>query len=310
MSHFTSGFLDVYNAVNRVVSIIACAIFLKVQSVRKSGEVGTSGHTWDEDLTEYNNPLPRWWAWLFYLTIAFSLGYLALYPGLGSYSGTLGWTQLNQLEEENQAANTRFGPLYEKFSAQDVAGLAQNREALAIGQKLFLNNCAQCHASDGGGGRGFPNLTDDDWLYGGSPEAIKTSITNGRNGVMPPLGAAVGGDEGAKDVAHYVLSLSGRTHDSLRAFRGKEKFSTICAACHGADGKGNQTLGAPNLTDAIWVYGGSDTTIIETIMKGRGTNMVTDGASVMPAHKNLLSAAKIHLLTAYVYGLSQPGRGR
>ena len=310
MSHFTSGFWDVYIAVISVVSIIACAIFLKVQSVRKSGEAGTSGHTWDEDLTEYNNPLPRWWAWLFYLTIAFSLGYLALYPGLGSYSGTLGWTQLNQLEEENQAANTRFGPLYEKFSAQDVAGLAQNREALAIGQKLFLNNCAQCHASDGGGGRGFPNLTDDDWLYGGSPEAIKTSITNGRNGVMPPLGAVVGGDEGAKDVAHYVLSLSGRTHDSLRAFRGKEKFSTICAACHGADGKGNQTLGAPNLTDAIWVYGGSDTAIIETIMKGRGTNMVTDSASVMPAHKNLLSAAKIHLLTAYVYGLSQPGRGR
>ena len=310
MSHFTSGFWDVYIAVISVVSIIACAIFLKVQSVRKSGEAGTSGHTWDEDLTEYNNPLPRWWAWLFYLTIAFSLGYLALYPGLGSYSGTLGWTQLNQLEEENQAANTRFGPLYEKFSAQDVAGLAQNREALAIGQKLFLNNCAQCHASDGGGGRGFPNLTDDDWLYGGSPEAIKTSITNGRNGVMPPLGAAVGDDEGSKDVAHYVLSLSGRTHDSLRAFRGKEKFSTICAACHGADGKGNQTLGAPNLTDDIWVYGGSDNAIIETIMKGRGTNMVTDGASVMPAHKNLLSAAKIHLLTAYVYGLSQPGRGR
>jgi len=310
MSHFTSGFWDVYIAVISVVSIIACAIFLKVQSVRKSGEAGTSGHTWDEDLTEYNNPLPRWWAWLFYLTIAFSLGYLALYPGLGSYSGTLGWTQLNQLEEENQAANTRFGPLYEKFSAQDVAGLAQNREALAIGQKLFLNNCAQCHASDGGGGRGFPNLTDDDWLYGGSPEAIKTSITNGRNGVMPPLGAVVGGDEGAKDVAHYVLSLSGRTHDGLRAFRGKEKFSTICAACHGADGKGNQTLGAPNLTDAVWVYGGSDTAIIETIMKGRGTNMVADGTSVTPAHKNLLSAAKIHLLTAYVYGVSQPGRGR
>jgi len=314
MSQFTSGFWDLYIAVISVVSIVACAIFLKVQSVRRSGAAGgekeTSGHTWDEDLTEYNNPLPRWWAWLFYLTIAFSLGYLVLYPGLGSYSGTLGWTQLNQLEEEDQAANARFGPIYDRFAAQDVASLAQNREALAIGQKLFLNHCAQCHASDGGGSRGFPNLTDDDWLYGGSPEAIKASITNGRNGVMPPLGAAVGDDEGSKDVAHYVLSLSGRTHDSLRAFRGKEKFSTICAACHGADGKGNQTLGAPNLTDDIWVYGGSDNAIIETIMKGRGTNMVTDGASVMPAHKNLLSAAKIHLLTAYVYGLSRPGRGR
>ena len=309
MSQFTSGFWDIYIAVMSVVSIIACAIFLKVQSVRKSGEAGTSGHTWDEDLTEYNNPLPRWWAWLFYLTIAFSLGYLVLYPGLGSYSGTLGWTQLKQLEEENQAANTRFGPLFEKFAAQDVASLAQNREALAIGQKLFLNNCAQCHASDGGGGRGFPNLTDSDWLYGGNPEAIKASITNGRNGVMPPLGAAAGGDEGAKDIAHYVLSLSKRTHDSQRAFRGKERFNTLCAACHGAGGKGNQAVGAPNLTDEIWLYGSSEESIIETITKGRGTNMVADGASVMPAHKDVLSAAKIHLLTAYVYGLSRQRTG-
>jgi cytochrome c oxidase cbb3-type subunit 3 len=237
----------------------------------------------------------------------FGLGYLALYPGLGSYRGTLGWTQLKQLEAETLEADARFGPLFEKFAAQEIGSLAQNREALAIGQKLFLNHCAQCHASDGGGGRDFPNLTDNDWLYGGSPEAIKASITNGRNGVMPPLGAAVGGDEGAKDVAHYVLSLSGRTHDSLRAFRGKEKFTTTCAACHGADGKGNQTIGAPNLTDDIWLYGSSDRAIVETIMKGRGTNMVADGTSVMPAHKNLLSEAKIHLLTAYVYGLSRQG---
>ncbi|OGA25165.1 MAG: cytochrome-c oxidase, cbb3-type subunit III [Betaproteobacteria bacterium RIFCSPLOWO2_02_FULL_67_26] len=305
MSQFTSGFWDLYIAVISVVSIIACAVFLKVQSVRKAGASGreaeTSGHTWDEDLTEYNNPLPRWWAWLFYITIAFALGYLALYPGLGSYSGTLGWTQVNQLEEETQAANARFGPIYEKYAAQDVAAVAQSPEALAIGQKLFLNNCAQCHASDGGGGRGFPNLTDRDWQWGGTPEAIKTTITDGRTGVMPPMGAAIGGDEGAKDAAHYVLSLSGRTHDSLRAFRGKTLFQQACVACHGAEGKGNPQLGALNLTDGVWLHGSSEAAIIEQILKGR--------ASQMPAHKDVLSPAKIHLLTAYVYGLSQQGTG-
>jgi cytochrome c oxidase cbb3-type subunit 3 len=254
------------------------------------------------DLTEYNNPLPRWWAWLFYLTIAFSLGYLALYPGLGSYRGTLGWTQLKQLEAETLEADARFGPLYEKFAAQDIASLAQNREARGIGQKLFLNHCAQCHASDAGGSRGFPNLADRDWLWGGAPEAIKASITDGRTGMMPPMAAAVGGDEGARDVAHYVLSLSGRTHDSLRAARGKARFEQACVACHGVDGKGNQQLGAPNLTDAVWLHGSSEAAVIEQIQKGR-TNQ-------MPAHKELLSTAKIHLLAAYVYGLSQPAVAR
>ena len=299
MSQFTSGFWDFYIAAISLVSIIACGIFLKAQNVRGTNEADTSGHTWDEDLTEYNNPLPRWWAWLFYVTILFALGYLALFPGLGSYAGMLGWTSLNQLEAENQAANARFGPLYEKFAAQDVTVVAKNPEALAIGQKLFLNNCAQCHASDGGGSRGFPSLTDRDWLWGGTPEAIKASITEGRTGVMPPMGAAVGGDEGVKDVAHFVLSLSGRTHDTLRAFRGKAAFQQACIACHGADGKGNQQLGAPDLTDGVWLHGSSEAAIIEQIQKGR--------SSQMPAHKEILSPAKIHLLTAYVHSLSRGG---
>jgi cytochrome c oxidase cbb3-type subunit 3 len=302
MNQFTSGFWDLFIGVITLVSIVACAVFLKVQSVRRTAESETSGHTWDEDLTEYNNPLPRWWAWLFYLTIAFSLAYLVLYPGLGSYRGTLGWTQLNQLEDETRAANERFGPIYEKFAAQDLVALAKAPEALAIGQKLFLNHCSQCHASDGGGSRGFPNLTDRDWLWGGTPEAIKASITDGRTGTMPPMAGAVGGDEGARDVAHYVLSLSERTYDSLRAFRGKALFQQACVACHGADGKGNPQLGAPNLTDGIWLHGSGEQNIIEQILKGR-TNQ-------MPAHKDILSPAKIHLLTAYVYGLSQPGAAR
>jgi cytochrome c oxidase cbb3-type subunit 3 len=299
MSIFTSSFWDVYIAVISLVSIIACGIFLKVQSVRRSTETDTSGHTWDGDLTEYNNPLPRWWAWLFYLTIAFALLYLVLYPGLGSYRGTLGWTQLAQLDEENRAADARFGPIYEKFAAQDATALAKSPEAMAIGQRLFLNHCAQCHASDAGGSRGFPSLADRDWLWGGSPEAIKTTITDGRTGVMPQLGAAIGGDEGAKNLAHYVLKLSGRTYDSLRAHDGEGKFKAVCVACHGTDGKGNPQLGAPNLTDDIWLHGGTQDAIIETITKGR--------ASLMPAHKDLLSPAKIHLLTSYVYSLSQGG---
>lgn len=299
MSLFTSGFWDAFIGVITIVSVIACAVFLKAQSVRKTAEADTSGHTWDEDLTEYNNPLPRWWAWLFYLTIVFSLGYLVLYPGLGSYSGTLGWSQLKQLEDETRAAEARFGPLYEKFAAQDLTALAKSPEALAIGQKLFLNHCAQCHASDGGGSRGFPNLTDRDWLWGGTPEAIKAAISDGRTGMMPPMVAAVGGDEGARDTAHYVLSLSGRTHDSLRAFRGKVLYQQACIACHGAEGKGNPQVGAPNLTDSVWLHGSTEASIVEQIVKGR-TNQ-------MPAHKEILSPAKIHLLAAYVYGLSQPG---
>ena len=302
MSQFTSGFWDLYIAVISVVSILACAIFLKVQSVRRSTEGDTSGHTWDEDLTEYNNPLPRWWAWLFYLTIVFALVYLVLYPGLGSYAGKLGWTQLKQLDDETRAADARFGPIYEKFAAQEVTALAKNPEALAIGQKLFLNHCAQCHASDGGGSRGFPSLADRDWLWGGTPEAIKASIAGGRTGAMPPLGAAIGGDEGAKDVAHYVLKLAGRTHDGLRAHNGEAKFKAVCAACHGAQGKGNPQLGAPNLTDDIWLHGSSQDAIIETIMKGRSNQM--------PAHKDFLSPAKIHLLAAYVFSLSGGGGSR
>lgn len=300
MSEFTSSFWDFYIAVVSVVSIIACAVFLKMQSVRRvSGtQTETTGHTWDEDLGEYNNPLPRWWSWLFYITVVFALVYLALYPGLGSYAGLLNWSQVKQLEEETARAEQRFGPLYDKFAAQEVDALAKDREALAIGQKLFLNHCAQCHASDGGGSRGFPSLTDRDWLWGGTPEAIRTSIMEGRNGVMPPMGTALG-PQGTKDVAHFVMSLSGMAADSIRVARGQPLFAQTCAACHGAEGKGNPQLGAPNLTDKTWLYGAGEATIIETIEKGRNNQM--------PPHKDLLTPAKVHLLTTYVYSLSRPG---
>ena len=294
MSLFTSGFWDLYVGLITLVSIFGCAVLLWMQSKHKTSGKETSGHVWDEDITEYNNPMPRWWAWLFYITIFFSLGYLALYPGLGSYAGMLGWTQVKQLDEENARAQALYGPLYEKFGAQDVVALAKNPEALAVGQKLFLNYCAQCHASDGAGSRGFPNLTDRDWLWGGTPDAIRLSISEGRTGVMPPMGAALG-EEGVKEVTAYVMELSGNAFDSIRAYGGKQKFAQVCAACHGADGKGNPALGAPNLTDKIWLHGSGEA-IAETIARGRQNQM--------PAHKDLLSPAKIHLLTAYVLSLS------
>ena len=309
MSDFTSDFWAWYVGAITVISVLACAVLLYASStaqVVKDGQPDTTGHTWDEDLSEWNNPLPRWWMWMFYITIVFGLAYVVLYPGLGNYAGVLGWTSTGQFDDEQKQATVQYGPMFDKYLQQDIVKVAADPEARAIGQRLFLNNCAQCHGSDAGGGKGFPNLRDNDWLYGGDPETIKASITNGRNGVMPPLGGAMGGDDGVKDVANYVLSLSGRTHDELRAARGKSKFGTICAACHGPDGKGNKALGSPNLTDDIWLYGGSESSIMETINKGRGANMVAAGVSVMPAHKDLLDDAKIHLLAAYVYSLSQP----
>ena len=300
MSHFSSSFWDVYIAVVTVVSIVACGVFLKMQSKRRVAGTATetTGHTWDEDLGEYNNPLPRWWMWLFYITIVFALIYLALYPGLGSWKGLLGWTEVGQLEQENARAEARFGPIYDKYAKTDIVTLAKDPDALAIGQKLFLNHCAQCHASDAGGSRGFPNLTDNDWLWGGAPATIEATITNGRTGVMPPWGPVLG-EQGVKDVAHYVMSLSGLAHDSIRAARGKELFMKNCVACHGAEGKGNQALGAPNLTDKTWLFGSGEPTIVETITQGR--------MGQMPAQKELLSPAKIHLLAAFVYSRSHQG---
>jgi len=296
MSQFTSAFWDYYIGLISVASIVACAVFLKTQSVRRGGETETTGHTWDEDLAEYNNPLPRWWSWLFYLTIVFSLIYLVLYPGLGSWRGTLGWTQVKQLDDENARAQAAYGPLYDRFAALDVVALSKSPEALAVGQKLFLNQCAQCHASDGGGSRGFPSLADRDWLWGGEPQDIQASIADGRNGVMPPWGAVLG-EQGVQDAAHYVMSLSGGAADSIRVARGRELFGKTCVACHGAQGKGNPALGAPDLTDKIWLHGSGEAAISESIARGR--------TSQMPAHKGQLSEAKIRLLTAYVLSLSK-----
>ncbi|MEW6591699.1 MAG: cytochrome-c oxidase, cbb3-type subunit III [Pseudomonadota bacterium] len=304
MSDFTHGFWPIFITVVTLVSIVGTWVFLKSQTTRKlaPGEKPElMEHTWDEDLQDLNNPLPRWWLGLFYGTLVFALAYLALWPGLGNFAGLLKWTQIGEYEAEVKAAEARFQPVYAGFMQQDVATVAASEEGRAIGRNLFLTYCSQCHGSDAAGARGYPNLTDGDWLYGGDADSIRASIADGRAGVMPALGDALGAD-GTKAVAHYVMALAGREHDAQLAAVGKPKFEENCAACHMPDGTGMQALGAPNLTDKVWLYGGSEAAIIESIAKGRN--------GVMPGMAQTLGTtsnkdAKLHLLTAYVYSLSQ-----
>lgn len=297
MTDFVSGFWEFYVGVLTIVSVISCWLLLQSQTRKrvKGEQVETTGHVWDGDLEELNNPLPNWWRWMFYLTIVFAFGYLILFPGLGFWDGSLKWSSQQRYQNEQTHAEQTYGATYAKYLQMPLEEVAADPAAVAIGQNLYLNYCAQCHASDARGSKGFPNLADRDWLYGGDPKVIHQTITAGRNGMMPPMGAALGG-EGTRDVAHHVMSLSGLTHDSIRAARGRDKFAQNCAACHGADGKGNQMMGAPNLTDRVWLYGGSEAAITETITKGRN--------NVMPAWKDFLGETKIHVLAAYIWSLS------
>ncbi len=297
MSDFTSGFWSIYIASLTLFGIFACLLLLWVAGRTKVAQDSdnTTGHLWDEDVREMNNPLPRWWVWLFVITVVFSLAYLALYPGLGSYAGRLGWTQAGQLGEELAQANRELEPLYARFAGMKTEQAAVDPQAMAIGERLFMNNCAQCHGSDARGSKGFPNLTDADWLHGSAPEKIVEGVTKGRVGTMPPMAAAVGTPDDVKNLAHYVLSLSKSPHDSLRAALGKSKFA-VCAACHGMDGKGNPALGAPNLADDIWLHGWGENAIVAIIKDGK--------VSQMPGQEGKLSVAQIQLLSAYVWGLS------
>ena len=293
MSDFVSDFWSPYITVMVLASIIGCGVFLWLQSGARSTAGQTMGHVWDETLEEYNNPLPNWWRWMFFLTIFFALIYLALYPGLGSYRGQFGWTSRGQYNQEMATADATYGKIFDAYQKEDLKTLAADPKARAIGQRLFLNYCAQCHGSDAKGGRGFPNLTDNDWLWGGTPDKIEETILNGRNGVMPPFAAL--GQDSIEDLANYVRSLSGLSHDAARAAKGSQLFASVgCTACHGADARGNQMVGAPNLTDKIWLFSSSEATIIKTITNGRNLHM--------PAQKDFLGPAKVHLLAAFVYG--------
>ena len=297
MSDFTSDFWSFYVAGITILGIIGCGVLLWMTARKKveSASDNTTGHVWDEDLREMNNPMPRWWMWLFVITIIFAFAYLAIYPGLGKYSGQLNWSQEGVYRAEVAKANAELEPLYARFASMKPEEIAVDPQAVAIGERLFMNNCAQCHGSDAHGSKGFPNLTDGDWLHGGSPEKIHETLVKGRMGNMPPMAAAVGTPEDVRNLSNYVLSLSGSPHDSLRASLGKPKFAA-CAACHGQDAKGNHALGAPNLTDDVWLHGWGENAIANIINNGK--------VNVMPAQADKLTEAQINVLASYVWGMS------
>jgi cytochrome c oxidase cbb3-type subunit 3 len=297
MSDFISSGWSIFVAAATVVGLVACLALLIVASRRRvMASDNTTGHVWDEDLKELNNPLPRWWMWLFVLTVVFAAIYLTLYPGLGGHSGSLRWSSQGQLETESQKAVATMAPVYARYVSMSAEDLAKDAKAMGIGERLYLNNCAACHGSDARGSKSFPNLTDGDWLWGGGFDTIKETIAKGRNGVMPPMAAALGSADDVRNVAHYVLSLSGSTHDGVAAALGKPKFGA-CAGCHGGDGKGNPALGAPNLTDKVWLHGWGEKAITSIITTGKN--------NLMPAQASRLTPEQIHVLAAYVMSLSQ-----
>ena len=303
MSDFSSGFWDYYVAIVSVASIVGCAIFLKLQSkvraqLDEHGRPQTTQHVWDENLREFQQPMPRWWVALFYITVVFALVYLVLFPGLGTrYKGALKWTSTGQYRSEVAAADARFGPMFDAFLKQDLVQVAADPRAHQIGERIFLNNCSQCHGSDARGGNGFPDLTLEEKIWGSTPEAIVTTITEGREAQMPSMAAAVGSQSDVADLANYVRSLSKSPHDDIKAARGQAKF-VICAACHGPEGKGNPQIGAPNISRAVLRYGSSVDAVASAIEHGHH--------GVMPAWKDVLTPAQIHLVAAYVYSLSHP----
>ena len=255
------------------------------------------GHKWDGDLQEWNNPAPKWWLYLYFITIAWAIGYLIAFPGLGAWNGTLGWSQQSQYESEMQAAASRYEPIYEEFAAMDFEELAKHPDANKLGKSLYASYCTTCHGSDARGASGYPNLTDDDWLWGDSEAAITATLKNGRNAVMPALAPALGGEQGVENMISYVQSLSGLVEADADALSAKPMFVALCSACHTAEGTGNPMFGAPNLTDDIWLYGSSDEAIRTTLTQGRN--------GIMPAHGDLLGENRTKILAAYVYSLSK-----
>jgi cytochrome c oxidase cbb3-type subunit 3 len=273
---------------------ISWILFANRKREQQSGEK-TTGHMYD-GIEELDNPLPAWWFYMFVITIVWGIGYLIVYPGMGNYAGAIGWTQVGQYDKEVAAAEEKYRDMRDRYLALPVEEIAVDPAVRKMGMRLFANNCAQCHGADAGGAYGFPNLRDDDWIYGGDAATIKATLVNGRQAVMPAWGSVIG-DEGIADVTQYVLSLNGRDVDSAKAEAGKTIFQTYCVACHGADGTGNPALGAPNLTNGVWLYGGSAEQISQTLHAGRN--------GMMPAFKDTLGEDKIHILTAYVYGLNK-----
>lgn len=296
MSDFWSGYIIVLALAN-IIGVSWLLMWTRKMDLSDLAEDGTTGHEYD-GIREYNNPLPRWWLICFWGSIAFALGYLALYPGLGKFQGFLGWTSVNELEADQKAYEQEFDALYKSFAATPIPELAKDERAMRVAGRIFANNCAICHGSNARGAQGYPNLTDGDWLYGGEPEKLVETLTYGRNGVMPGWVDSMG-EQGVKEVVAYALSLSGRSVDTELADAGKARFG-VCAGCHGADGRGNQAIGAPNLTDTVWLHGGAERHVMDTVLHGRKNRM--------PAFDKTLGAERVHLMAAYVYSLSHQGK--
>jgi cytochrome c oxidase cbb3-type subunit 3 len=286
----------IYILLLTVLTVVGCAWLMVASDKMETGEGETTGHRWDGDIVEGNNPLPRWWLGLFWLTIVFGVGYLTMFPGIGGFGGVLGWSQEKQYDEEVARAEQTYGALFAAFAEQPIEELAEDPAALSAGRNLFENNCAACHGSDARGARDFPDLTDNEWLWGGDPQSIFTTIMNGRTGAMPPFGAVL--DEATVGLmADYVLHLSGREMSEERAAAAAGKYATYCAACHGPDGRGSQVMGAPPFANEVWLHGASP-----EILRGIITNGVTN---VMPAQGPLLGEDRVRVLAAYVYSLSR-----
>jgi cytochrome c oxidase cbb3-type subunit 3 len=299
MNDFTNSFWGYYVACVALAGIAWCLwlIFSQRKWLKpKLGVVEDTGHVWDGDLRELNNPVPRWWTMMYVLMCVFGVGYLVLYPGLGAYQGSLGYTSALEVTLDQAAQEATVKTIYARFANMALPQIAADPEAHLIGERLFMSNCAQCHGSDAKGSASFPNLVEGDSIYGRQPEVLLATITQGRNGVMPALGAVI--DAGtAGDIAQYVRSMSGLAHDQIRIVRGQREFMNVCAACHGADGKGNKALGAPNLTDDVWLYGSSEAVIVQSILNGRNNRM--------PAQGQTLTSDQISLVAAWVWGLSK-----
>jgi cytochrome c oxidase cbb3-type subunit 3 len=297
MNSAVSLFIVVFTLVN----ILACLWLMWWTAKRRDSgtEAEKTGHVWDGDLEEYNNPLPRWWLGLFILTIVFALGYLIYYPGLGNFAGTSGWTQESQHQAEVESAQARLERHLTGLGDATLEELAVNDTAIGTARNLFGLYCSTCHGSDARGAKGFPNLADNDWLWGGDAATVYQTIAQGRTGVMPAWKAALG-EKGVEEMIAYVLSLSGRKVPQDMAAAGQPRYAAMCIACHGAEGKGNTALGAPNLTDDIWLYGGSINAVRETIANGRNNQM--------PPHEGLLGPMKTKLLAAYVLNLSSQSK--
>jgi cytochrome c oxidase cbb3-type subunit III len=293
-----SPFWHWFVVVVTVASMVGCLWLLFANARRRPDEPADTGHVWDDDLRERNNPLPRWWLNLFVITVVFGAGYLVAYPGLGNFAGTLGWTQREQAQAALDAVTARREALYAQFRDRDIAALAADPAARSLGREVFLRNCAGCHGADARGALGFPNLADTDWQYGGSPEAIVASIADGRRGVMPMFNGVLSAEAVSTLVAFLPRWNDPRLDAGTRA-TALRQYAISCAACHGPDGRGNPALGAPNLTDEVWLYGGSPQQLRETILFGRNGNM--------PAHRALLTADDIRLVAAWVHGLPQAG---